>query len=586
MYFKYRRMSAGSHTASLKLTQQGVLVALIEDGQIRKDLFFEFTSVVFVEALKFSQVRGSSDKKPKAMFIPVDEAKPPLPDKCAFQLDKTFHYLTSSNHPPLVVCVVRRPSGVKALDCHVFALDTVENSLHIAALIGSTQLPATPGDTNRKGSFDRKSRNDIIRTEFGEYNVYRGNTGHESIVNSGQVGYFSGPGAGDIRSNQRSQSMVNDTSSPIIHGGMLLTQEDFHRPQLLTQNDFHQRPQSAISQSKSPYSPESIGGFRYDPPTDMQRPDILRQMSGEEPNGSDFMRHQETSRHSNYEKRHSNSHRFSSGNIPPPVAAKPTTPRSLDLSPTARYPTTSSQLSPRSPDVVQPPSHVMSARSSVVSMSPRSSIVSPSGFNPGEIFSASNLESRGEADIPEESEDDYNGRPVAKVPPHMKGVKVLPSDFRAVKLKPKLNRNSESFDDYDSNKDMLISKFRDPQERDRVLVSEHRSEYHDLRNGPTTDNYGYGEGLSNTVYQQTNNNNNKVLQGNDFNSNRRYNYEDGRPTSQSFDTNSAHGHTAKDAEIASMFSDFNDFKIHGGGRGNPIHRQQRNDFEQGLGYLP
>uniref|UniRef100_A0A0B7ATH1 PID domain-containing protein n=1 Tax=Arion vulgaris TaxID=1028688 RepID=A0A0B7ATH1_9EUPU len=182
LYFKYRKSPASGRSANLKLVQNGVLVVLYENGSVKSELFLDFSSVTFVEAAKFLAVKTSSERKPKAMFVPVDESKGAVSDKNAFLVDKIYHFLISSTHPPLVVCVVRRPTGVKALDCHVFALDTIENSLHISSLIASAQMPSGPmvkldsgGDLARaKGGFDRGARGDVIRTDYGEYSVYRG----------------------------------------------------------------------------------------------------------------------------------------------------------------------------------------------------------------------------------------------------------------------------------------------------------------------------------------------------------------------------------------------------------------------------
>ncbi|XP_012946699.1 uncharacterized protein LOC106014168, partial [Aplysia californica] len=288
LYFKYRRSSSGARSASLKLTQHGVVVALFEDGRVKAELFFDFSSVTYVEALKFSPVKTSSERKPKAMFVPVDEGKGPVPEKHAFLLDKHFHFLVSSSHPPLVVCVVRRPQGVKALDCHVFALDTAENALHIAALVGSTQIPAglhgepVGGEVSRgRGSFDRKSRGDVIRTEYGEYSVYRGQgqgSNYEPLASptGQQPQFFPGPavGAGPSRNGQ----------SPVgvVPGGVMLTQDDFHRPQQIPATQHNKAPYLQDGGGQTFVYEQQVMGQRSEQAMG-QRPDILhgRQRSGD-----------------------------------------------------------------------------------------------------------------------------------------------------------------------------------------------------------------------------------------------------------------------------------------------------------------
>jgi len=247
---------------------------------------------------------------------------------------------------------------------------------------------------------------------------------------------------------------------------------------------------------------------------------------------------------------------------------------SVDNSATSRFSTSgsfeygqryTSEFQQPSPDLISSQQHALppvSPRLSDIAAQP----TSPQSKSPvqDEFFSASNLEGRGDEDVPDVGAVAHDGRPIAKVPPHMKGIKVLPSDFKMVKLKPKEDRKSDSHDDdadYDNNKN-IMNRYRELQEQTRETFRNQGSSIHNEYHDSQPHNYNratFDPRSSNTTHYNA--------------------------TSQnaSSTTNPHSPSNTKDAEIANMFSDFS---IHGGGKGNPLHRQQRNDFEDGLGYLP
>ena len=113
------------------------------------DDFYEISSIHFVEAVRFMHIKHK-DKKIHFAFIPLDESQAANAghEKLFTQLDKKFKHLEKISHPPMLACVMRRPTGVKAVDCHVFILQHVEDALQMAAIIRRFQ--AGPGHYDRR----------------------------------------------------------------------------------------------------------------------------------------------------------------------------------------------------------------------------------------------------------------------------------------------------------------------------------------------------------------------------------------------------------------------------------------------------
>lgn len=686
LYFKYRKTPASGRSASLKLIQKGVLVILYEDGSVKAELFFDFSSVTFVEAAKFVTVKTSSEKKPKAMFVPVDESKGAVSDKNAFLLEKNFHFLISSTHPPLVVCVVRRPAGVKALDCHVFALDTIENALHISALIGSTQMPAGQinkidggGDASRaKGGFDRGVRGDVIRMDHGDYSVYRGHQGYESPPPTQR--YSGGPvpdsqsgpryGGAPMHEAQPGQRYSGGpVQSPGWNGHMGPPPGGMPSPVMLTQDNF--RDSSSPSQ---PYGggPGVKGYGMYEGPNYggppggqfLRQPDVImhtRQRSGdsaENPHhdrsfsGADQSPASSRMRYDEVSMRNSANTHSSGGPVYEGRTSGGPGPASGNRL-SANLVPQSGKMSPRPSDMAPPgymggpqfsnwqPDPAPSPNSPVPGVnSPRSpqvfSPTSPRGYDGGgPVFSASNLESRSQE--PESEEYNVGGRPVAKVPPHMIGVKVLPTDFKMVKLKTKADKRPEVSDneDYDNNKE-LLTKYKELQEHERdpnqspVMKQpalrtsnypegdgfrdfESNKTRHDDRSrdfmsqwNDSVKDYKSGGGGTKTEdspvmfrrggprdypqrYEDNNNKNRFSSPGyeEDNQFGRHWDHRSQPPYStgdNSFMNDDPQTRT-KNMEIASMFSNI---RLQGGNNPRDMYGQprDRNEIEEGLGYLP
>ena len=57
-------------------------------------------------------------------------------------LDETFGFLTELEHPPLVALLMRRPRGIKALECHVFKAGSDDEALDIVEALDICQVRA------------------------------------------------------------------------------------------------------------------------------------------------------------------------------------------------------------------------------------------------------------------------------------------------------------------------------------------------------------------------------------------------------------------------------------------------------------
>ena len=111
--------------------------------------FYEISSIHFAEAVRFVHMKFK-DKKTHYAFVPLDEshAANAGQEKLFTQLDKKFKHLEKISHPPMLASVMRRATGVKAVDCHVFVFQHPEDALQIASMVRRFQ--AGPGFYDRR----------------------------------------------------------------------------------------------------------------------------------------------------------------------------------------------------------------------------------------------------------------------------------------------------------------------------------------------------------------------------------------------------------------------------------------------------
>ena len=151
-YFAFRKSSENKlgPEMGIRINPSGITLRFpgSHPGQENDD-FYEISSIHFVEAVRFVHTKFK-DKKTHFAFVPLDEshAANTGQEKLFTQLDKKFKHLEKISHPPMLACVMRRPTGVKAVDCHVFIVQHPEDALQMASMIHRFQ--AGPGVYDRR----------------------------------------------------------------------------------------------------------------------------------------------------------------------------------------------------------------------------------------------------------------------------------------------------------------------------------------------------------------------------------------------------------------------------------------------------
>lgn len=112
----------------------------VHSGEPMED-FYEISSIHFVEAVHFVTIK-QKNKKYQCAFVPIENNNNAnaSSDKLFVPLEKKFKHLTKISHPPMLACVMRRTTGVKAVDCHIFVFSRVEDALSVADMIHSCQV--------------------------------------------------------------------------------------------------------------------------------------------------------------------------------------------------------------------------------------------------------------------------------------------------------------------------------------------------------------------------------------------------------------------------------------------------------------
>ncbi|XP_046353729.2 uncharacterized protein LOC124133383 isoform X2 [Haliotis rufescens] len=522
-YLKARKQG-NSKKVMLRLIQSGLAISLVDTGGGQKgEMFYDISSISYIESLRFTVLSGS-EKKVRAMFVPLAEATlPSVKDKNVFTVDKNYHFLTQINHPALLACVLRRPKGVKALDCHIFMLENVEDAFKIVSIVRHIQTRGSNPDVmtelkqNENGSFKRGQNNDVIRTEYGEYSVYRGQKQYELKDDffrppeheGGPQGEYRPPGQeggpqGDYR--------PPDNEDPGYGWSYERSRENNDDNWHSFDNDRYERKDERFA-GQLRVGTQNRGDFSYDQ-GGREYISHGRQRSSDSGEGRMNMSFSDSSerggRHDEHTERRSWNER-ERGNIspraahfPPRVAEKPNKPDPMMRSMGPPSPNQHSPPRPLSPRGMDSP------RSTNYQHPPASGYNQPAQggrYAPpspgGPVYSMSNLESRQTDARPPEEES--APKPVAKVPPHMvAGVKVLPTGFvpSAIKLKPKTAKHDRSYGsedsdpDYDNNIHMYKKPVNDYQSYQSEKYTEERNIYnHNNSNdnlGKGGDNYGKG----------------------------------------------------------------------------------------------
>ncbi|XP_021377649.1 uncharacterized protein LOC110465860 isoform X2 [Mizuhopecten yessoensis] len=434
-YIEFRKPSKHkklSQEAVLRINRDGLIVLFpgAPPGQANQ-MFYDFPSINLFEAVRFMARKGP-DKKMGAGFVPIEQNRNLNngAENLFSHLEKKNHNLLKMDHPAMLACVMRRTSGVRALECHCFIADSDSQAIRLVSMLrgqnhmGFEREPPFP---NRYGEYSGPSPGghhpDILRNSYGEYSAYR---------NEPQMGPGPEPGRHhpdmyypDSRRSDGWEEPVRRVSDepPVedrylgdprpLYGvppqsrDMGPAPHDMGPPALNRHSGegrhfLHERQSSGDSGSRGYHEPHRAdsNGFIHE-----------RQRSGEFVRGDRHSDHGQGERFSRPQTRDEGraGRVMSPGRYREPPSTAPKPSRALSPGPrTQRSPPSSRhQGLPRQPFDTPP------------------SPVTRSWNEP--VYSASNLESR-----QLEEKQAAKVKPVAKVPPnHLLGVKVLPTGLMA-----------------------------------------------------------------------------------------------------------------------------------------------------------
>ena len=196
-YFSFRKSTDNKLGPEIiiRINPAGILMIFPgpKGGQENED-FYELSSVHFIEAVHFVTLK-QKDKKFYGAFVPIEEGNTNASqEKLFMQIDKKLNHLTKISHPPMVACVMRRPTGVKAVDCHMLVVPEVEDALRMADMVHRFQQHPDRRDVDNYGHGAPRHRYpnpDVIPRDFGprepprdggsgkrnpgeDYEIYRG----------------------------------------------------------------------------------------------------------------------------------------------------------------------------------------------------------------------------------------------------------------------------------------------------------------------------------------------------------------------------------------------------------------------------
>ncbi|XP_064612295.1 uncharacterized protein LOC135476256 isoform X3 [Liolophura sinensis] len=425
---------------TIKVRPEGILMIFKDSsgsGQA-KHVFYEMSSIHFKDSVTFVTRRGS-DKKLRGGFEPLEEHRRGSADGFFTMLDKKFYYLSDKRHPALFVCVMRRPLGVKALDCHVFVMANHKEAVQIVDIINQLQCKevASVHESSKTLPYHQSGGNGVEITKLPAFRP----TDHPAQQTTGQRyelrDEFFRPNAydaynsdnrqkyrnsSDTRSNLSNEVSMQPSGVTVFHN----TVDDFGRPTQPDREDavrlrhpgnrnlntsFDDRKYLSVNTSFDDDKRRPNGNLSFD---ETRRPFSMFQ------EGYD-RRAEVVSSPPGYGQRYSPDDSALGGRSPVGGRGNLSTPINRSLSPIPR-------TAPKPDRNSQPVSPISKGNPSTTPSSP--------GWGP--VASMSNLESRQElergkriSDPPVSEVQEEKSRPIAKVPPHLvAGVKVLPTEFK------------------------------------------------------------------------------------------------------------------------------------------------------------
>lgn len=494
-YFDFKKQS-GKKSKSKELKEVAlhingnglaVIVAGVHPGN---ELFYDMQSISFFEAVRFTTVKGH-DKKFQGGFVPIDINRSPNTgsEKLFTPLDKKNSHLAKVDHPPLLALVMRRNSGVRALECHGFVCDNEDQALHIVSLIamfqsrsmdpGRPEFMRQPSDPN----YEREPplrRPDLIQPaedqrhmqltdehlrgpRHGEWEDYRPE-GPASDRYTGDPYGPPGPREG-YPSNLSSSGRFDNRYPPQNYDENVRYRHErehsneYKRP---PSNEFHheRQPSNEIRRDRPPsdyrYERQPSMEYRHDrqpssefrherqPSSEFRHERQMsseyrheRQGSGDLPRGDNRYSkegYDPGGRQGRPEARQDDYRLprvMSPGRVPPTTAPKP--PRAMSPTPGLRTSMEDRYMGNEPPVVKRGLPRIPTTSDEPPFQSPTRE--RPPSFK-GPEYSASSLESR-------QDMDNQRIKPVARVPPHLvAGVKVLPTGFTAALQKKQEEKKS------------------------------------------------------------------------------------------------------------------------------------------------
>ena len=114
----------------LSVWSNGFLLENVDENRKKVSRFFPIDSLHYCAAVRYVQVPGTSGEKVGRTRARAG-AHPPVQVQRFLPLDSPFARNPNINHPPLFAAILRRTTGIKVLECHVFICkrETAANAL-------------------------------------------------------------------------------------------------------------------------------------------------------------------------------------------------------------------------------------------------------------------------------------------------------------------------------------------------------------------------------------------------------------------------------------------------------------------------
>ena len=161
LYIKHRKPGKGTFLPECRvsMTSNGMSMTYREAPEAphvppREDLY-PVENIIMWDTVRFIAVKSTEKKKTviKYAFEPLDNDHSRNKDNLFTTLDKKYFYLQDQQHPPIFTCVLRRKSGVKALDIHAFFCDSDTEALDIVKSLNFLQNSFKSNQAQETGVF-------------------------------------------------------------------------------------------------------------------------------------------------------------------------------------------------------------------------------------------------------------------------------------------------------------------------------------------------------------------------------------------------------------------------------------------------